>query len=897
MRSAIHAVEVLGGRRAPVIFSIESPGWDRSPTAVFSLILLGQGFSLGMEFVDAAKDAWMRLQLIQPFSDVTALDPSKRLIAVYADRDPGDLGLRQSGSQLDVAESKSGALLAYLGANRVRVTTTQGSGEVDASEVWPVQGRAGWINVIARAVAQTFAQLADEFELPGAEFHRAPMQLIDPRPNIVVVTDDERNQLQAGGRAQDVIGFPPGWGVGKSTKLDFHPHRGEEPDLDTSRRANGRVQVVEGGAGYRFNALRCDFDCLMRRRPNSASLPIQAGGVEFCRACWGALRDQLNNWRSSDLRRRPRVLLDSQRPLCDTVRWRASVPAVITTPVPFDFEVGTQPKWSCRVEPDRQRGLRLVDVRLKNRPGDPFNQAEDVFKLIEFGDLKVKFAGEAERVLPFADAFANTKAVPMLWIQRDGASANFLGALRLVLTWHIKGRWTIEAVLSVVFKDKNNDFDPGGAAIGNKIFPQIAMRYRRPPKDDTGSLPRVEWLSGSIRLVASNVFPTSLQVHPDLHHFLTGAQQMTLTTDSNASNDDSEYEWDREDVSEIVGDCSGEDVPEWGIWGATWKRGRLLARVYDPPIADTPNNVAEGFAGSVARRGHLTRSLPGLPHWSWLFDYVSPFSSGTKRFVAVYRQGEKTGANLDGGLVRELQVKWPKASDQEPALGKRDCEMTVRKLGRQGAYDNVHVHPKMGMAMGNGREIVPAPFCAELCMHLHWRWGTVGLSGQLPGTPAALDRPQFLGWGRTGRLEQGAHTAPGAPLVPPNQHIEVALAAGAEFSATYEVTAHRPDFDAYQVFLEQGTGVLYSYAGLQPADLANLAGAVGLFNPRRIRDKRRELRELQRSDPARFDREVRLMFHEIYDKIRWYQTLWDRTRPDVQQVPDKVGAPASLEGL
>jgi hypothetical protein len=219
--------------------------------------------------------------------------------------------------------------------------------------------------------------------------------------------------------------------------------------------------LVEGGAGYRFNVLRCDLT-VMRRKPNSTFLPIRVEDVEFCQACWYALRDQVNNFHSTDLTRRPRILLDSQRPLCDMVRWRKATPVAVNAP--FDLEVGSQPAWSCRVEADNVHGLRLLNVKLKNRPDDPFKAAEEVFERIEFGNLAVEFVSqeiEESLALHIADAFANKTTPPLLVLYKDSTSPEFLAAVRLTLTWHLQDRWTIEAVMSVVFKDKANDFDPG----------------------------------------------------------------------------------------------------------------------------------------------------------------------------------------------------------------------------------------------------------------------------------------------------------------------------------------------------------------------------------------------------------------------------------------------------
>jgi hypothetical protein len=925
-----------------MIFNVSSRGWDRSPQSMFSLLLLGQGFTLVGEFVDAVTAAWKSILATPPFSDVAALEPAKTTLAAYADQHAGDLGLRQTGASLEVDPAKPNNLRDYLTNNKIRVPVTKGSDvEVDCIEVWPEQGRAGrvgslvavivkgsqpgelyqltskpgypvplvavvvtgdnWHKLILRGVAQTMAQLADEFELPGPSFHKAPVQLVEPRPNVLVVTDSQRSSLAAGARAQDVVDIPFGWGITSASKVVFQPHVGDGPNVDTSKRAGHGGKLVEGAAGFRFNAMRCDDDCLMRRQPNSAKLPIQAAGVEFCVACESALRSQVNNWRSTDLGRRPRILLDSQRPLCDAVRWKSPMARDFGVHAPFSLVAGTKAKWSAQVDVDPDVGLRLRHVELKDRPNDPFAAATVVFDMIGFRDIKVTFEDEPERDLSFGAALSNTRVKPWFVELRDATSPGFLAGLRLRVTWDIPAHGSIDAVMSVVFKDSAADFDPGGAAIGNKLYPQLALRHNK-GVPGAGKLPKVESLSGSIHLVTGNVFKQDMQVHTDLQHMLTGIQQVVLVTDSNASDDDNEYDWDEEDALELGASFTGDQIPQWGVWGATWRRGRLLADVVDSLVFPaTPSSIAAGHAGATARRGHMDANLPGLPHWSWLFDYVTRQPLGKKSFVAVYRSGEPTPLSPDGGSDRRVAFKWPVASDQDltqgspgPPLSPRDYEMTVHKIGRQGTYDSVHVHPGMGSM--NGNEIVPAPFCADLCIHLHVRWGTIALSGQIPGAPGTIDRPLFLGWGRTGRLDQGAHTAPGAPLVPPNQHVEIAvnhLATGSEI--TYTTTAHDPDFQCYQVFLEQGTGVLFSYDGLDLAQVALLGGGLRAFAPQDVNAHRDHLRALRGRDPAAADREVRNLFHDIYVRIRWYDQPLVRT--NVQQVPATGGAPAALEDL
>ena len=931
---------------AGMIFNLSKRGWDRSPTTMFSVLLLGSGFQLGKDFIDTIYAGWNGVMATPPFSDVDKLEPAKTTLAGWADN-IGDetLGLVRTGSVLTIDPLQQHKLPDYLENNTVRVPTT-GPGpdvQMDAIRIWPEQGRAGrvgslvaiivkgdqaaelyqvtskpgypiplvavvatgkhWYNVIARGMAQTMSNLADEYELPGTEFHKAPMQLVEPRRNVIVISDGQRTLLKGGTRAQSILSIPPGFGITSKSQVPFVEHSGDAPNSDSSKKQGGGGKLIEGAAGYRFNALRCDEDCLMRREPNSLVLPIQAP-VNFCVACETAIRQDINNWQSTDFSRRPRVLIDSQLPLCDSMRWKNRTDKPTTVHTPFTFQVGTKAKWSAQVDVDPDLGLRLRNVELKDRPGDPFGAATVVFTSIGFRDLKVKFAGEPEVSLAFNTAFVNNKRPPELEELKDPTTgAGYLGGVRMRLTWDISEHYSIDAVLSAVFKDSAADFDPGGAAIGNKVYPQLAMRTLK-PKGIKGKLAEVESFTGSIVLVCGNVFNTNMAVDHALHHMLTGKQQAVLAVDSNSSDEDSTFDWDKESVLGAGADCLGEDVPPWGLWGADWKAGRKLADIVDPSITPLDvfglsNSFAHGHTGATARRGHMDANLPGLPHWSWLFDYVTSMPVGSKRFVGVYRPGETTAGGSAGGGERSLKFRWPVPADQVTQIGAislpaRAYEMTVKKLARQGAYDSVHVHPAMGH-MG-GHEIVPAPFCADLCIHLHVRWGLVALSGQLPNHPANVNRPLYLGWGLTGKLDRGAHTTLGGPLVPPNQRVEIAVNhQNTDSAITYTATAHTPGYRAWQVFLEQGSGVLFSYDGLDAGQIALLGGGVRAFNPEDINDKKNELTALRASNPVAADRAVRLLFHKIYERIRWYED--PLIKANVQQVPDKNGAPAALEDL
>lgn len=96
---------------------------------------------------------------------------------------------------------------------------------------------------------------------------------------------------------------------------------------------------------------------------------------------------------------------------------------------------------------------------------------------------------------------------------------------------------------------------------------------------------------------------------------------------------------------------------------------------------------------------------------------------------------------------------------------------TIERLPAQGAYDNVHIAPTMKSSATPTeppdhqlKRIFMAPFCEHDCLHMHWRWagyhtksfvhgwsGDVG-DARVPGTP---------------------YKAPGAPMVPANQFVNV----------------------------------------------------------------------------------------------------------------------------
>ena len=246
--------------------------------------------------------------------------------------------------------------------------------------------------------------------------------------------------------------------------------------------------------------------------------------------------------------------------------------------------------------------------------------------------------------------------------------------------------------------------------------------------------------------------------------------------------------------------------------------------------------------------------------------------------------------NFDGGGKRMVgKNPWP-----PDRTGTNRPYITVFKYPRQGGYDNVHIHPEM-VHPGNGGHgahhppIVAAPFCADMCLHLHWRWGTVSLND----ISNRGDLANFLGWG-DGRRDQGAHTARGAPLVPPNQRIDLEVHRQT-LDATrlrYIVSASNPGVDEWQVFLEQRLAFAYEYV-LPSNQLALLAVGTLAVSPFDGDNLREELQSLRLNDSLRYELKVRSLFHQIYQRIRFYDKSLDATNDAYQQVPEATASGAT----
>jgi hypothetical protein len=927
-----------------------------APTRVqdrFRLLFVGDGYSDPTEFAAIVRLTWDGVTSVSPFrlfrSPGTA--PLDAISVYYALNDGPSLGVEQQGNVLSIPASRATALRDWLAGT----TLTTPDEDIPALSLWPEGGRFGrtgclvvvlkkgidpgelyqlapsdnypvpivgvtvsglfWHMTIVRALAQAYGGLVDEFELPGDDFRTADAFTLIPAPaNVIFLTDKQRQKLAQ--NDQRGIQFPRPWRVVSGRKLTFHPHVGEDP-VTTKQPRLGGISLVEGGAGFRFNAIRSDNDCVLRRTPLSSTLPVQEL-VEFCEVCQTALTMQLTGQLTVD-GFSGSASIDKQRLRFDRVFWRGAK-QIVAFNNPTSDQVfskpnvkgaGPDPSWITDVQLDRKLGLILGDIRLLGREVtfDPYAKATSVLRNLSFDGLKVIYTVDGTRKtedLSFEQAFKAPGGV-VLRIYADGTDDIRLG-IKAAFTWKVADLFAVDAEASFVARGRSTDLDPGGVIQGCKYFPQLALRWRRLPSA-AGKKVDVEELAGNIALVMNNALrPGEVDADPafppELKDMVTGEQNAGVWTDSNSAESDSVYTL----TSVGFPFLNFRLFPPFGklplLRQGIWRQGRKLAG-----LAEKTSQLA-GAAGA-ARSEYLATRAPGpLPHWSWLFDYTTPIISAKKRFVGVYHRKDRISdptmdGSADGATLRTKRFQWPPVS-QQTGTPNPEFRINVRHLPRQGAYDNAHIAASHGAAPhappgDKNAVIVSAPFCGDVCNHLHWRWGTSGLF------TGPQNRFGFYGWG-SGKLGLGANRVLGAPLIPPNQHLELEIQplSGGETALRYEVRARVPGIGQWQVFLEQGIGFAYSYLeGLNRAQLAMLAAGTGtsLQDDDLLPDPIVTLFNIETwsDEPVAVDLGMRMTFHQIYHRIRWYNPDPDDMKPFTHQTPVAlqpdgfVAAPESLE--
>lgn len=200
--------------------------------------------------------------------------------------------------------------------------------------------------------------------------------------------------------------------------------------------------------------------------------------------------------------------------------------------------------------------------------------------------------------------------------------------------------------------------------------------------------------------------------------------------------------------------------------------------------------------GNEIRGAKALGVIPRMPYWEMIFNYYladpdrdPELLNKRVNFVRAYGGGSTV---IEGAVERFC----PFASDNAERANR------ITRLPRQGAFDNVHVAPRMrvnqsfnlggyidsdtgvvrsvpftGAAAWKMDRVVMAPFCAHDCFHLHTRWGDA--------FPAEKHTKGFtLG---------GPYAGAAAPMVPINHAAHVVPLGPNAFVYVDEAIGVRPD--------------------------------------------------------------------------------------------------------
>jgi len=190
-----------------------------------------------------------------------------------------------------------------------------------------------------------------------------------------------------------------------------------------------------------------------------------------------------------------------------------------------------------------------------------------------------------------------------------------------------------------------------------------------------------------------------------------------------------------------------------------------------------------------SNKENMIFGVPGpapMATWNSLFSYYlpDPFRAHGNFRMAMVRN-DRTKRSTQGLVLRTLP-EWQDSAHQDLLFIDPAKANLLAKESRQGAFDNLHIAPRMHYNKKVSRyqwlelskapvpgvglhtvswdpsmraalrldEIAMAPICAHDCFHLHWRWGT-GFSDRFT-------------WGFDGQIP---YVKDGAPLVPENQQV------------------------------------------------------------------------------------------------------------------------------
>ncbi|MBS0180502.1 MAG: hypothetical protein JSR20_17230 [Nitrospira sp.] len=503
---------------------------------------------------------------------------------------------------------------------------------------------------------------------------------------------------------------------------------------------------------------------------------------------------------------------------------------------------GRTPYWEFTYRIDSAEGLIITNAvaRATQRSTTSTHSTERVFQRVDFTDLVVTFDDGSSANFNVGRAIAAPSA--SFQFRRNGSRTTVSPpdrlmqyGLRLALTDNILagadgGTCNVTLEFVVVFRGAINDFDPGGVPVAMGCYPQLSWTW-----SSAGATKRVAKFRGSVRITADNVMAGEHVGHGAGHP--PAANIAGLYTDSNTSFDYLGNE--RFNLTDVVMNSRA------AVYGISAMGGRLM----------------------------------GLPaSWGMVFDYLHANFTQEKEIIGVY--GPNDGNFYRATTARRANYVWPATA----VLAQYNAYVIV-KANRQGQYDNVHLHADMGRDDRYGNTQIHAPFCGHSCVHMHWRWSAIAGRG---GSARAW---YYNGWSDPPGGMPVAHSTPSAPLVPPNQRVQVAICAPrpARFSAVHIINPAAPaalparnkmiwyctDIIApaagqKQVICEHGLGWAYRYAMQNESSAVDGMSGRSAFLP------------LFASEPSTQAEMSDFFEQHVYPGFRYI--VWAGTR--INQIPD-----------
>lgn len=519
--------------------------------------------------------------------------------------------------------------------------------------------------------------------------------------------------------------------------------------------------LYEGGGGYAQEVFRTADDCIMRRRfsseyysapPDPLDYQSSSYDLGFCPACRTHLKYKLLQRPFNKHR------FNRQEHRYEQIVWsngrKGQSFADAFANDPLDQKVFGHPTngldhfWSFEVAVDPAKGLVFSDLR-DLRPFHNINR--EIADRLEFRDFQVKIQRPNGTVTQ-KTKFDLTNPVSLETFYGESGTLNcdrlwhhgFL--LRAVVDVDNLVRVTVEQ--SVCFRAGSNDFDPTKAVVALKVFPELCFSYE--PLVDGAS---VESFHGT---VWQHIRPKAPQMAHGAH-----TDQMGSAT---AAQQDS-------------------------IFSTWFAEADLMA---------SPPDVLSGKSIMQRTRLGLLKSSELAAPWAAgapITFYVGLFHYWTRQ------ESARPTHDADGNRFDEIDipdeqdtemeivgVRLPhqhRASDKHIFEWPAGYNVYLSRVKREGEYDNTHTHGWMGMADNPNGEtpavIAPrrmAPVCGEACIHIHWRWlefawlGNRMVTWDIKLNNSAAE--YYHGWGDD-PLSATSHQDMGAPLVPPNQRVRIAI--------------------------------------------------------------------------------------------------------------------------